>query len=97
MRPAAREEIASPARVQGTARVFEGNVRIVIRDARGGIAGQAVTTASAGAPERGDYSAMVSYQISGGRQEGVVEVFSPSAVDGTPLSLVRVPVFLLPN
>lgn len=95
--PQAGAEVRSPVRVQGTAMVFEANVQIVVRNAQGQEVGQGFTTATAGAPERGDYNASIPFTLSGGRQNGTVEVFSHSPRDGAVISLVRVPVVLLPN
>ncbi len=90
-------EVRSPLRVEGSASVFEGNVQVIIRDGRGEPVGRATATASAGAPERGDFGTTVSFALTGGRQNGVVEVFSPNPRDGSPQNVVRVPVLLLPN
>ena len=82
--------------MEGTASVVEGNVQIVVRNARGEVAGQGFATATVGAPGRGDYAAGVAFSVSG-RQNGVVEIFSPDARDGRPLHMVTVPVVLVPN
>ena len=96
-RPVAGEEVRTPLRVQGSASVFEANVRVVVRNGRGEVVGEGFTTATAGAPARGDYVASIPFALAGGRQSGVVEVFSPSPRDGTPQSSVSVPVVLVPN
>ena len=95
-RPVPGEEIRSPVRVQGTASVFEANVQLVVKNARGESVGQGFTTATAAGPERGDYTASVAFTLTGGRQNGAVEVFSPSPRDGQPQHLVSVPVVLVP-
>ena len=96
-RPAAGEEVRTPLRVQGSASVFEANVHVIVRNAKGEVVGEGFTTATAGAPARGDYVASIPLTFSGGRQNGVVEVFSPSPRDGTPQGLVSIPVVLVPN
>src|SRR5205823_1235874 len=53
--PTQGAEVRSLVRVEGSASVFEGNVQVIIRDARGEPVGRATATASAGAPERGDF------------------------------------------
>lgn len=81
----------------GSARVFEGTVEIVVRNARGDQVGTGWTTASVGAPERGDYATNISFALAGGRQNGTVEAFSRSAKDGSVQHLASVPVVLVPN
>ena len=86
----------NPVQVKGTAAVFEGTVQIVVRNGQGETVGRGFTTATAGAPERGDYDVRVPFALAGGRQNGSVEVFSTSPRDGTAENLVRVPVVLVP-
>lgn len=96
VRPTPGEEVRSPIRVQGSASVVEGNVHVVVRNARDEAVGQGFTMASAGAPDRGEYNAAIPFTAAS-RQNGVVEVFSPSAQDGRPQHLVSIPVVLVQN
>jgi len=95
-RPAARQEVKSPVTVAGQANVFEANVQVVIKDAKGAQLAATFATASKGAPEWGDYSAAVPFTVRD-RQDATIEVFAPDARDGTPRFTVAVPVVLLPN
>ena len=95
-KPSAKQEVRSPVTVEGRARVFEATVQVQVKDASGKPLASEFTTASKGAPEWGDYRVEVAYRVAA-RQEGVVEVYAPSAKDGSPQFLVAVPVVLLPN
>ncbi len=95
--PKAGAQVRSPALVQGTAMVFEANVQIRVRNAQGQVIGRDFTTATWGAPLRGDYTAAISFTLTGGRQNGTIEVFSESVMDGSEEDLVSVPVILTPN
>lgn len=92
--PRPGEEVRSPVRVRGRARVFEGNVQIQVRNSRGMVIGNGYGTASAGAPEWGTFNAAIMYHLNGGTQAGVVEVFSTDPKDGRVANLVSVPVSL---
>lgn len=85
----------SPVWIEGKARVFEANVQFAIRDAQGKEIGKGFTTASRGAPEWGEYSASIPFSLSGGKQEGAVEVFTQSARDGKPEDVLTIPVVLV--
>ncbi|GEM_PF-6204470 len=95
-RPTAKQEVKSPVTVAGQANVFEANVQVVIKDAKGTQLAATFTTASKGAPEWGDYSVAVPFTVRD-RQDATIEVFAPDARDGTPRFTVAVPVVLLPN
>ena len=98
--PRAGERVSNPLAVAGTASVFEATVHLRVLDARGRVVGHAWTTATSGAPERGDFSALISYDVDR-TQRGTLEVFEPDAADpaeGDPdgrLSEVRIPVTLV--
>ncbi len=92
--PRPGEEARSPVRVRGRARVFEGNVQIQVRNSRGVVIGNGYASASAGAPEWGTFNAAIMYNLNGGTQAGVVEVFSTDPKDGRVANLVSVPVSL---
>jgi hypothetical protein len=90
--------VSSPVTVSGTASVFEGTVQLRILDADGEEIASAFTTASAGAPERGDFSEEVAFTVDEA-QDGMVEVFeqnvaSPEESPERELFRVEVPVHL---
>jgi hypothetical protein len=92
--------VSSPVTISGTASVFEGTVQLRILDADGEEIGRAFATASAGAPERGDFSEEVEFTVDDA-QDGVVEVFeqnvaSPQESPERELFTVEVPVQLEP-
>jgi hypothetical protein len=92
--------VTSPVTISGTASVFEGTVQLRILDAGGEKIASAFTTATAGAPERGDFSEEVEFTVDGA-QAGVIEVFeqnvaSPGESPERELFEVEVPVQLEP-
>jgi Immunoglobulin-like domain of bacterial spore germination len=92
--------VSSPVEISGSASVFEGTVQLRIRDADGEVIARAFATASAGAPERGDFSKQVSFRV-GEAQDGVIEAFeqnvaSPEEAPERELFRVEVPVRLEP-
>lgn len=94
--PVAGDEIGSPVNVVGTADVFEATVSIRILDANGQEIAAAVTTATCGTGCRGKYSERIFF-FTEERQEGTIEVFESSAMDGSPQNVVRIPVVLVPG
>jgi hypothetical protein len=98
--PEPGQTVSSPATISGTASVFEGTVQLRILDADRKEIASAFTTASVGAPGRGDFSEDVEFTVDEA-QAGVVEVFeenvaSPSESPERKLFTVRVPVQLEP-
>jgi Immunoglobulin-like domain of bacterial spore germination len=92
--------VSSPVTISGTASVFEGTVQLRILDADGEEIARAFTTASAGAPERGDFSKEVEFSV-GDAQDGVIRAFeqnvaSPEESPERELFTVEVPVQLEP-
>jgi len=92
--------VSSPVTISGTASVFEGTVQLRILDADGEEIASAFSTASAGAPERGDFSEDVEFTVDEA-QDGVIEVFeqnvaSPDESPERVLFTVEVPVQLEP-
>ena len=99
-RPEPGASVSSPVAISGTASVFEGTVQFRILDADGEEIGSGFTTASAGAPDRGDFSEDVEFAVDEA-QDGVVEVFeqnvaSPEESPERELFTVEVPVQLEP-
>jgi hypothetical protein len=92
--------VSSPVTISGTASVFEGTLQLRILDADGEEIASAFSTASAGAPERGDFSEDVEFTVDEA-QDGVIEVFeqnvaSPDESPERELFTVEVPVQLEP-
>ena len=99
-RPEPGASVSSPVAISGTASVFEGTVQLRILDADGEEIGSGFTTASAGAPDRGEFSEDVEFAVDEA-QDGVVEVFeqnvaSPEESPERELFTVEVPVQLEP-
>ena len=96
--PGAR--VSSPVTISGTASVFEGTVQLRIFDADGEEIGRAFTTASAGAPERGDFSEDVEFTVDEAQEGSVVafeqSVASPEESSERERFTVAVPVQLEP-
>lgn len=96
--PAPGEVLTSPFLVSGQANVFEGAVLIRIRNQDGkivipepGTAGLIVTARSSEVGEFGPFKIKINYQFHA-TKEGTVEVFSQSAIDGSEINMVEVPV-----
>jgi hypothetical protein len=90
--PEAGGSIASPATVQGTARVFEANVRIRIYDADGNMLADTFTTAEEAGPAMAPFATSVDFTEPASTQAGCVWVFEESAEDGEPIHVVAIPV-----
>ncbi|WP_027717519.1 Gmad2 immunoglobulin-like domain-containing protein [Desulfovirgula thermocuniculi] len=90
--PTPDQVAGSPLLVKGSARVFEGRVQARLLDDQGKVLATAATTASKGAPERGDFELRLNYQRPQKGGEGTLEVFSPSPKDGSPENKVTVKV-----
>lgn len=90
--PQPNVEIASPLLVKGEARVYEGTVQFRLKDSNGNIITEKFGTAAA--EETGAFGSfgelLVFDGLSGG--EGVLEVYSESAFDGSVQDLVSIPV-----
>lgn len=89
--PAPGQVISSPVEIKGTARVFEATISYRIVDSTGKKLAEGFTNASAGAPERGEFSTKVSFKTSG-PGKGKIEVFWLSMKDGSVQDKVSVPV-----
>lgn len=88
--PKSGDLIMSPVKVAGHANVFEGNVVIEIIDANGAVLGSGTATACMDV-DACPFEASVSFK---GAQtaSGTVEVYSPSAKDGSKQYLQTIPV-----
>jgi hypothetical protein len=93
--------LTSPVTVAGTASVFEGTVQIRILGEDGEEIVSTFTTASAGAPGRGEFSKRIAFRVSEA-QEGLIEAYEADVAlgaEGGPaeeLFTVSVPVRLQP-
>ncbi|MEW5762122.1 MAG: Gmad2 immunoglobulin-like domain-containing protein [Bacillota bacterium] len=90
-RPQPEAVVTSPLEVRGSAMVFEGTVYLRLVTAEGKKLAETYTTATAGAPARGEFAATLTFTPPR-RGKGFVEVFWPSPKDGSELDMVRVPV-----
>jgi immunoglobulin-like protein involved in spore germination len=93
--PQAGMRLQSPARIVGSANVFEATVSIRILDAAGNLVADTFTTAACGTGCRGDFAAEVELSIDV-EQPGTVQVFESSAEDGSMINTVEIPVTLVP-
>lgn len=90
--PTDGQTVASPLKIAGSARVFEATVSYRLKDEQGHILSKGFTTASVGAPERGDYAAEIKFKSPGAGKKGQLEVFEESMKDGSDSNKVIVPV-----
>lgn len=84
-------EVGSPLGVTGSAMVWEATVSLRLVTGDGRKLAEDFTTASIGAPERGDFSASLTFE-SPGSGDGFLEVYWSSPKDGSELEMARVPV-----
>lgn len=88
-------EVGPGTVVSGDADVFEATVSVRVFDADGKRLLETFTTATCGTGCRGTYEKKLKFTVTR-EQDGVVEVYSASAEDGSPQHAVRVPVRLVP-
>jgi spore germination protein GerM len=91
--PGIGERVSSPVMISGSANVFEATVSIAILDQQGRTVASTFTTATCGTGCRGTYSTDVVYDV-GATQPGTVRVYEVSAMDGSPIHVVDIPVRL---
>ena len=89
--PVENQVIGVPLLIKGSARVFEGTVVCRLLDTKGKVLAKGCTTATMGAPGRGDFEIRLSFEpsLSG---NGRVEVFWESPKDGSEKDKVVIPV-----
>ncbi|MFN2467744.1 MAG: GerMN domain-containing protein, partial [Gaiellaceae bacterium] len=94
--PTPGETISSPVRIRGTANTFEATfvVRLLL-NAAGARAFEQVVTATSGSGTRGTFDVSVPYTVSASGP-GTLVAFEPSAVDGSPVHVVEIPVYVTP-
>lgn len=89
--PSPHQVTGVPLLVKGSARVFEGTVNARLLDDSGNVLVKSFTTASAGAPERGDFEMSLKFKPPSSG-EGTLEVFWTNPKDGSPRDVVSIPV-----
>jgi Immunoglobulin-like domain of bacterial spore germination/Sporulation and spore germination len=93
--PGIGERVSSPVTIAGTSDVFEAVVSILILDRNGDTVASTFTMATCGTGCRGSYSTDVEYSVET-RQPGTIRVYEVSAMDGSPIHVVDIPVMLTP-
>lgn len=93
--PRVGDQFASGDTAGGTSDVFEGNLRIRIRDSAGEAIFEGSTTATCGTGCRGEYSERIRFNVDR-EQPGSIEIFEESAEDGAEINKVTIPVTLMP-
>jgi hypothetical protein len=91
--PTIGERVDDPIRIAGTADVFEAVVSISIYDQAGRVIASSFTMATCGTGCRGTYETEVRYDV-GTTQPGTVRVYEVSAMDGSSINVVDIPVTL---
>lgn len=91
--PGIGERVSSPVTIAGTSDVFEAVVSIAILDERGDTVASTFTMATCGTGCRGTYSTDVSYDVTT-TQPGTIRVYEVSAMDGSSIHVVDIPVTL---
>jgi germination protein M len=94
-RPAYGAAIGNPARVAGSANVFEATFRITILDGAGRTIADQQAMATCGSGCRGTFDVAVSYDVPKA-QWGTLRVWDGSAKDGSPQDVREYPVWLTP-
>ena len=96
-RPAFGAAANNPARITGSADVFEAAFRIALLDASGKVLvdQHAMATCGAGCEPRGTFDVTLRYDVPKA-QWGTLRVYEPSAKDGSPQDIRDYPVWLTP-
>jgi hypothetical protein len=94
-RPAYGAAIGNPARVAGSANVFEATFRITILDGAGKTLADQQAMATCGSGCRGTFDVTVRYDVPKA-QWGTLRVWDGSAKDGSPQDVREYPVWLTP-
>lgn len=93
--PSVGERVESGLMVSGSANTFEANVRIRVVDGRGKILADTFTTATCGTGCRGTFEERVRFRRpSEPGEAGEIVVFESSAMDGSMINVVRIPIVL---
>jgi hypothetical protein len=89
-----KTRVRSPLTITGEASVFEAALVWQVTDTAGRVLASGITTATAGAPQKGTFSITATYQDPASDIIGFAEVYTRSAKDGTIDEIVRVPLIL---
>jgi len=92
--PLANSRVRSPLVISGDASVFEAALIWQITDTAGRVLVGGITTATAGAPQRGTFQITATYTDPPSDIIGFAEVFTRSPRDGNIDEIVRVPLVL---
>jgi hypothetical protein len=95
-RPAFGAAANNPARITGTANVFEATFRVALLDGAGKVLVDKMTMATCGTGCRGTFDVTLQYDVPRA-QWGTLRVYFGSAVDGSPEDIRDYPVWLSPN
>jgi germination protein M len=95
--PTAGQRVSGPVPVRGSANVFEANVTILILDEDGDELARTFTTAECGSGCRGDFLAVVDFEVDHEQPGTIVVQDDDAAGTGTPPHQVRIPVILTPG
>jgi hypothetical protein len=87
------ERVSSPVHISGTSDVFEAVVSIAILDQNGRLIASTFTMATCGTGCRGTFSTDVAYDVAT-TQHGTIHVYEVSAMDGSEINVVDIPVTL---
>jgi Immunoglobulin-like domain of bacterial spore germination len=92
--PLANSKVRSPLTVTGEASVYEAALVWQVTDTAGRVLASGITTATAGAPQKGTFSITATYADPASDIIGFAEVYTRSPRDGTIDEIVRVPLIL---
>jgi germination protein M len=95
-RPAFGAAANNPARITGTANVFEATFRVALLDGARKVLVDKMTMATCGTGCRGTFDVTLQYDVPKA-QWGTLRVYFGSAVDGSPEDVRDYPVWLTPN
>ncbi|SFG23493.1 Sporulation and spore germination [Desulfotomaculum arcticum] len=88
--PTPNQVASVPLLIKGSARVFEGTVSARLLDEKGNVLAESSATATAGAPERGNFEMSIKFAPPA-EGHGVLEVYWASPKDGSMLDTVSIP------
>jgi hypothetical protein len=89
--PVDGDKVTSPIKLHGSASVFEGTVNYRLTDDAGKVLAEGFTTALMDEFYRGDFDASIPFEPTASGQ-GQLEVFTQSAMDGSEIDKVIIPV-----
>lgn len=81
--PQSGDTITSPVRIKGWANVFEAQFQVRIKDASGNTLATKSVMASEGAPNGGTFDTTVTFTQPTTKQQGTIEIYDTSQMDGS--------------